>query len=490
MIGRHVKGLLPWTSVCFLFFSACQEKGSQDDSSAKGYFISETQGKRDFRAYSDGPTVNELRLYIEQAYNLYAGKTKPTRTAALAKFYLDINEEQHPLGDEIREQAVAELAQNILKTATCFQLDPFFFVGLIQTESIHFDPQAISPTGARGLTQMTRIAIKEANHQLGQGGTANATQFAIDYYTDIMTNCLKVNWHPIWDQESNSMAQLKLMGENFSLALAYGAIILHEGLALTIRGKPTTGPEALYRTAFNRYNGSDPAQIKAHEKSSVKYAHSFADFVNQQRESTLTYESVTMLAVTGYDLQIKAHWDPTAIIHFNDFNELVKEAQILLRFRSIAAPNDGVYNRKTAKLICQFLEETWSDEEEFCESGWNISVATWNKLQTFTTEDLLRIDPLAEQYLSGGYDLAYGDGLPKSPEKGPGVKFVQKLIITRGYWLNSDGQFGPTTRRKLMEAISDIDASTEVKVHEAFDGSFVNDDIWNLLVKDKQIPLP
>ena len=52
-----------------------------------------------------------------------------------------------------------ELATQLLDVATTYQLDPFVLLGLIKTES-SYDPQATSPVGALGLTQMMPAMIK------------------------------------------------------------------------------------------------------------------------------------------------------------------------------------------------------------------------------------------------------------------------------------------------------------------------------------------
>lgn len=60
------------------------------------------------------------------------------------------------------------LSRIILQAARSVGIDPLIFTALIRVESI-FRPQAVSPTGAVGLTQMTTIAMSELRNQFGVG---------------------------------------------------------------------------------------------------------------------------------------------------------------------------------------------------------------------------------------------------------------------------------------------------------------------------------
>lgn len=50
----------------------------------------------------------------------------------------------------------SQLAEEIVKSSYCFGTDPFLIASKVRQES-RFDARAISPTGAIGLTQLTRI---------------------------------------------------------------------------------------------------------------------------------------------------------------------------------------------------------------------------------------------------------------------------------------------------------------------------------------------
>ena len=179
-----------------------------------------------------------------------------------------------------------------------------------QTESIYFGPFAQSPTNAVGITQFTSLALLEANHQLGQFGIKKAKHEAIFFYNKIFTNCIRPNWHPLWNRGS-VYRQLRVLKTNPSIALTYGALIFHENLSLSGRGR-TRKPVDLYRKAFNRYNASaeytgNTDELLAHARESFYAADKLRKLVNKIRKENGGTQ-VKLLPLTGKVIAPSKSW--------------------------------------------------------------------------------------------------------------------------------------------------------------------------------------
>jgi hypothetical protein len=124
------------------------------------------------------------------------------------------------------------IAKNILKVSQCFNIDPWLLTAVIQKES-SFKKDAISPTGAAGLSQFTMLGLQEVNDQLGFRGRAEATDMAIDFYNSKISKCIDPEWTHLWlkvgvsetDPEFYNLLKEEIK-QNIPIAITYGAILL------------------------------------------------------------------------------------------------------------------------------------------------------------------------------------------------------------------------------------------------------------------------
>lgn len=212
------------------------ESTSGDDSAVEGYFVSEGELSKDWRVNSQ-IDLSSLANYISQQ------RSKSTWLKS------------------------DNLAKQIDIVAKCFQVDPYILAGLIKTES-RFMPEAVSPTGAVGLTQFTGIAIDEVHDQTGRRGTGRASAGAIRYFNGVVDGCIKSNFPQLshvllWKTTNNRSSQKNALMEKPELSLIYGAILLKTYLAY--RATSSSSKLSVYDKALQQYNG-EPGNRK------VKYA--------------------------------------------------------------------------------------------------------------------------------------------------------------------------------------------------------------------------
>lgn len=93
-----------------------------------------------------------------------------------------------------------ELPSKLVRLSFCFGFDPLVFTGLVKQES-HFYRFAKSPTKASGFTQLTTIAIKEVNEQLGVYGPGYHGEGAPETFHRYIQCYLgeKKKWSNFWE---------------------------------------------------------------------------------------------------------------------------------------------------------------------------------------------------------------------------------------------------------------------------------------------------
>jgi hypothetical protein len=161
----------------------------------------------------------------------------------------------------------AALAEKIVRASFCFGTDPEFVTSQIMTEST-FNRRAISRTGAVGFTQMTSIAIDEANDQLGNRGELGAPKEVSESFAQSI-QCYESHlgrWTDMWASNQAILPRRLVAGHLVASArakawlrastdrdLIYGQVILKTYLA---RFRPL-GLEGvqLYTQAARAYNG-------------------------------------------------------------------------------------------------------------------------------------------------------------------------------------------------------------------------------------------
>lgn len=165
------------------------------------------------------------------------------------------------------------IAKNILKVSACFSIDPWLLTAVIQKES-SFKKDAISPTGAAGLSQFTMLGLKEVNDQLGFRGRAEATDMAIDFYNSKIAKCIDPAWTHLWlkiglpetDPEFYNLLKEEIK-QDIPVALTYGAILLKTYVAfIDNKFKNSFVPLSIsetYYQALQIYNGEEgDAKVK------------------------------------------------------------------------------------------------------------------------------------------------------------------------------------------------------------------------------------
>lgn len=173
----------------------------------------------------------------------------------------------HIINSNARIPAIEALiiSKNIIKVSECLEIDPWILTGLIKKES-SFDKNAVSKTGAVGLTQFTTIGLKEVNDQLGRRGRVGAPDATTLYLAEKIRSCIDPNWTDLWNriEEKEESAvfynQLKsVLKKDIRSSIVYGAILLKTYLAIVYKRNPhdqsELRPSDIYFQALQIYNG-------------------------------------------------------------------------------------------------------------------------------------------------------------------------------------------------------------------------------------------
>lgn len=184
--------------------------------------------------------------------------------------------------EQINGLSVEELALEIAYSSYCFGTDPFVVASKICQES-RFDAQAISPTKAVGLSQMTRSGIKEILDQMGHRGDAyyiseargelkesiacyleNSSPRLFEKFPDIEVyssgkttkNYKSSTLHDV----RNWLMVKKMSPESDKIniirrQILFGQILLKIYLATSYNGRGTPDAKKLYENALQMYNG-------------------------------------------------------------------------------------------------------------------------------------------------------------------------------------------------------------------------------------------
>ena len=219
----------------FIFFSLTIN--SEDEMIEKGFRIPEISVTKNFKLYR-----------------------APLEESVLVKHIIATNY-------KVPRKDAEDIAFNILKASSCFKVDPWMLTAMIQKES-SFMKDAISPTGAAGLTQFTTAGLKEVNDQLGLRGTQEGEKAAIEYFNRQLVECMDPKWVDLWtkiglpEEDPKFYVELKEeLKREIPAALSYGAILLKTYVSF-VDGKnarsetPTTLSETYFQ-ALQIYNGEE-----------------------------------------------------------------------------------------------------------------------------------------------------------------------------------------------------------------------------------------
>lgn len=131
-----------------VFLTGCAPLAIEDGSDTSGYNLSQQLGALQSQHVIHTISPEQLERYIARA--------NPGRSDSASK-------------DFDPYLTNRDLAERIIGTAACFELDPVYFAAMIRQES-RFNRKARSRTGASGFTQLARIGAAEIGHQLGFSG--------------------------------------------------------------------------------------------------------------------------------------------------------------------------------------------------------------------------------------------------------------------------------------------------------------------------------
>lgn len=184
---------------------------------------------------------------------------------------------------KLPEKEVKIIAQAIDRVATCLKVDSFLLAGLIHKES-YYDKNAVSKSGAVGLTQFTSIGIKEVNDQLGINGIIGAPTDVTEYYRNKVYECINPKWVDVWDLVKVGKGHpkfyeeiKKVLKQNHLISVTYGGILLKTYVAnmhnRNITENLRYSPAEIYYYALQAYNG-EPGERK------VNYAKKIFAFVH------------------------------------------------------------------------------------------------------------------------------------------------------------------------------------------------------------------
>lgn len=175
----------------------------------------------------------------------YVWNSKPADVEAFARYIQDN-------GKNVSTSDSLDIAESVIRSASCFEVEPRIFLGLIRLESA-YQIKAVSPTGAVGLTQFTSIGAREIADQLGQRGPDYANPNNTKYFKSVIRNCVDKKWKNIWDRAGSSWkSQKKLFLRDIKLATTYGAMLLKLYLA---RHYTEGDIKQTYFKALRDYNG-------------------------------------------------------------------------------------------------------------------------------------------------------------------------------------------------------------------------------------------
>lgn len=228
-----------------LFFLLLSLNGYTQELSEKGFRIPLEMIANDYKLMKEIPTIDLINKHIKKVnYKI------PAEDALL-------------------------ISEEIIKVSQCFKIDPWILTGLIQKES-SFNKEAISPTGAAGLTQFTGIAFKEVHDQLGFRGREGASEAITLYFQSILKSCIDNSWIDLWnkvtlkeDHPEYTNELKNLLIKEPKISIVYGGILLKTYLAhISNKADRTDNDLELSETYFKAlqlYNGEEG-------EAKVKYA--------------------------------------------------------------------------------------------------------------------------------------------------------------------------------------------------------------------------
>ncbi|WP_412470356.1 transglycosylase SLT domain-containing protein [Oceanospirillum sp. RT-1-3] len=196
-----------------------------------------------------------LASYIPEGY--FVGHEDMIRNYQITQEYSKGDFEAYIMAQNpsASEQEATLITDRVIEVAELFGVDAKLFLALIRMES-NFVRDAISPTGAVGLTQFTSIGAQEVSDQLGQRGPDYANLQNTLYLNNTLSDEIP-EWTHLWLRERTWAEQKLLFLHDLDLSLVYGAILLKVYLAKNYQDDLMTN----YYEALVDYNG-EPGERK------------------------------------------------------------------------------------------------------------------------------------------------------------------------------------------------------------------------------------
>lgn len=174
-----------------------------------------------------------------------------------------------------------DIAYDIFMVSHEMGVDPRVLLALVRKES-SYRADAVSPTGAVGLTQFTGLGINEVKDQLGARGTSYALSSTINYWQELVPRVYKQlssDKDLELPQADTTVSSVKeMLVDDPLLAIIYGALLLKTNLAVVKEKNAAANPPLsmrdLYRKALENYNG-DPPVKEEYAKTILLWAESY-----------------------------------------------------------------------------------------------------------------------------------------------------------------------------------------------------------------------
>jgi len=187
-------------------------------------------------------SLSYLDSVINRIYSFVQNNKVSLKTKANARLYSGEDGELNGPGFDFYKE---NLPTKIAWASYCFGIDPFMFASLIKKES-KFHVNAVSTTGAFGLTQMTESGFTEVNEQLGLLGEGFHSPNAPNIL-EKQIQCYLAGekvWTPFWlDKRFLNKQKIKVREKNSLSDFEFGKQFY------MIRGK---GAKATRKWLFNK----------------------------------------------------------------------------------------------------------------------------------------------------------------------------------------------------------------------------------------------
>ena len=201
------------------------------------------------------PARNALYFQIERNFSLKTTLSKTEMQGLVAKAIGEAN----PRHEDLEEaNAIPTLSQQLVRTASCYGIDPVIFTGLVWRES-NFKPRVSSETGATGLTQMTRQGIGEVLDRLSPishrrlGHLRSLVKLCNPHFLDRVPPKASADTLAAWKNSVNHSTED---------ALVMGALLLKINLASVSPANAVLNRVGYYRNALERYNGDPKVKLQ------------------------------------------------------------------------------------------------------------------------------------------------------------------------------------------------------------------------------------